>query len=284
MLPTTLATVTCAFDVDSGENCLYCGMITRCKSCSDCEDTWDCELCYEGFELYHCYNCDFSEFLRDCSDCAYSFDLLNCHNCFGCVGLRRANYFIFNKAYSKEEYLEKMAEIKKMSTAAIQAEVEKIRLVYPHLESRQYQTENCLGDNIQNSRNVFWGFNVKGMFDGGYLYDVYNVYHERSEDSYDDLFSVDLHHCYETIQVGECYDSNFLHYCEHIRDSEFCDSCFNSNHLFGCVTVNRREYLILNQPFEKEEWHKKTGEIKANLRKSGNYSLQIFLTDKEFTR
>lgn len=264
------------FDVDSAENCLNCGLITRCKTCVDCEDTWDSELCYEGIELYNCYNCDFSEFLRDCSDCNFSFDLLNCHNCFGCVGLRRSEYYIFNEKYSKKDYEEKVSELKKMPLETIKKKVQELRLKYPHLASRQYQTDKCLGDNIQNSRNVFYGFNVKGMFDGGYLYDVYNVYHDRSENSYDNFFSVDLHHCYETIQAGECYDSNFLHYCEHIRDSEFCEGCFNSNHLFGCVSVNRREYLILNESHDKEEWHKKTAEIRDALKATNSYSWESF--------
>ncbi len=264
------------FDVDASENCLYCGMITRDKTCVDCEDTWDSELCYESYQLYHCYDCDFSEFLRDSSDCSYSYDLLNCHNCFGCVGLRRAEYFIFNEKYSQEDYAKKIAELKTMPREEITTGVQKLRLAYPHLASRQYQTENCFGENIQNSRNVFYGFNVKGMFDGGYLYDVYNIYHERSEDSYDHLFSVDLHGCYETIQVGESYNSNFLLYCEHIRDSEFCEASFNSNHLFGCTFVNRREYLVLNQEFKKEEWHKLTAELRDGLKKTGRYNWTVF--------
>lgn len=264
------------FDVDAGENCFYCGMITRCRSCADCEDVWDSELCYEGIELYHCYNCDFSIFLRDCSDCSYSYDLLNCHNCFGCVGLRRASFQIYNQQYSEEDYRQKVHELRRVPRAEIEKEVEKLKLSYPHLAARQYRTENCLGDNIQNSKNCFYGFNVKETFDAAYVFDVYNVYWERSEDVYDSYFSVDLHHCFECIQVGECYNSNYLHYCEHIKDSEFCEGCFNSKYLFGCSTVNQQEYLILNQPYPKEAWHKKSAEIRDVLRKEGRYSWEIF--------
>jgi len=37
-------------------------------------------------------------------ECEYSMFLVNCSNCFGCVGLKRKQYCIFNKQYSKEEY------------------------------------------------------------------------------------------------------------------------------------------------------------------------------------
>ncbi len=42
---------------------------------------------YTGNDLYYCDMC-----------------MLNCKNCFGCVGLKRAQYCILNKQYTKEEY------------------------------------------------------------------------------------------------------------------------------------------------------------------------------------
>lgn len=264
------------FDMDSSEGCLYCGMATRSRFCVDCEDVWDSELCCEGVEIYNCYNCDFSQFLRDCSDCAYCFDCLNCHNCFGCVGLRRAQFHIFNERYTPDEYEKKLSFVKKMPAEEFSARVEALRKNYPHVALRQYRTEQCFGDNIQNSKNCFFCFNAKGIHDGGYLFDQYNVYGELTEDSYDCFFSVDLHQSYECIQVGDGWDLNYCHYCEHLRESQFCEGCFNSRNLFGCAFINRKEYLILNKPVTKEEWHKLTSKIKDDLKLAGNYSWKIF--------
>lgn len=264
------------FNMDASEECLYCGLTTRCKFCLDCDDTWDSQFCYDSVELYNSYNCDFSQFLRDCSDCNYSYDLLNCHNCFGCVGLRRANFYIFNEPYEEEEYKKRLAALKEKPREEIIKKVNELRLNYPHLASRQYKTENCFGDNIQNSRNCFYSFNTKGMHDGAYLYDMYNVYGERSKDTYDSYFSVDLHHCYENVQVGDGYNCNFCHRCEHIRDSEFCDLCFHSKNLFGCLSINRREYLILNQPYQKEQWHKLTSNLRESLIRAKSYGWNLF--------
>ena len=264
------------FDMDSSEGCMYSGMVTRARFSADCEDIWDSELCYECVEVFNCYNCDFSQFLRDCSDSSYSYDLLNCHNCFGCAGLRRADYHIFNERYSPEEYKNRLAYVKRMSTGEINAKIEEIRKLIPHTASRQYQADNCFGDMIEKSKNCFYCFATKGVHDGGYLWDIYTVYGDRNEDAYDSLFGVDLHSCFECIQIGDGYNLSYANYCEHIKDSEFVEQCFNSRYLFGCICVNRREYLILNQPYKKEDWRKKTAEIKDSLVRAGKYSWEVF--------
>ena len=40
----------------------------------------------------------------ECLNAEYSFNCHGCNNIFGCIGLRKKNYCIFNKQYSKEEY------------------------------------------------------------------------------------------------------------------------------------------------------------------------------------
>lgn len=264
------------FAMDSSEGCLYSGMVTRARFCADCEDVWDSELCYEGIEIYNCYNCDFSRFIRNCSDCFHCFDCLGCHNCFGCVGLRRADYHIFNKRYSPEDYQANLKETRKMPREEIETQIAALRAAYSHVALRQYNSENCFGDNIQNSKNCFYSFATRNTHDGAYLYDMYTVYGDRNEDIFDCFFSVDLHGCYECIQVGDGYNCSFCHYCEHIKDSEFCEACFNSKNLFGCISVNRKEYMILNKPYPKEEWHKKTAEIRETLTENGKYGWNVF--------
>ena len=129
---------------------------------------------------------------------------------------------------------------------------------------------------IQNSKNCFWVFNGKNIFDGGYQYDLYTAYGDRNEDSYDGLFNVDLHSCYESIQLGDAWNCMFCHIAEHVRDCEFSEIVFNSNHLFGCTAVNRKEYLILNTPYQKEEWHKVTSALRDSLKAEGKYNWGVY--------
>lgn len=47
-----------------------------------------------------------------CSDVEYSIHCQNLEHCFGCVGLQRKKFCIFNKQYTEEEYWKKLDEIK----------------------------------------------------------------------------------------------------------------------------------------------------------------------------
>jgi hypothetical protein len=51
------------------------------------------------YNLKSCFNC--WDEARDLEYCVYS---ISCHDCFGCVGLYKKQYCIFNKQYTKEEY------------------------------------------------------------------------------------------------------------------------------------------------------------------------------------
>jgi hypothetical protein len=98
-----------SFLIRDGEDLKYCQdlQVPMAKDCMDISLWGDnTELCYEtsgsGSNAYG------SKFLWDCwpnaRDCEYSMHLRSCSDCFGCVGLKKKQYCIFNKQYSKEEY------------------------------------------------------------------------------------------------------------------------------------------------------------------------------------
>ncbi|MBI5156334.1 hypothetical protein HZA45_03620 [Candidatus Peregrinibacteria bacterium] len=104
--------------------------LTNCKNadhCFDSTDLWDCKYSYQGWEALKdsmdvqelgmaelifesCYGGFNSQRLLFSSHCFGSHDLLYCTYCvhsgnlFGCVGLNRKEYCIFNKQYTQEEY------------------------------------------------------------------------------------------------------------------------------------------------------------------------------------
>ena len=64
------------------------------------DNIYECMTCGLGaYNLKFCFNC--WDEVRDLEYCIYS---IACHDCFGCVGLYKKEYCIFNKQYSKEEY------------------------------------------------------------------------------------------------------------------------------------------------------------------------------------
>ena len=77
------------------------------KTCMDCDECGDAvELFYEtticGFNAQNLRFCDFS--ISQTSNLDYCTSCYFCNDCFGCVGLRKKQYCILNKQYSKEEY------------------------------------------------------------------------------------------------------------------------------------------------------------------------------------
>ncbi|MEI8130636.1 MAG: hypothetical protein WCG55_04000 [bacterium] len=98
-----------SFLIREGENLRYCQNM-EIPGNKDCMDVYEwgekTELCYETSGVgTNAYNVQFS---YDCwpsvSSCQYSMHLRGCSDCFGCVGLKKKQYCIFNKQYSKEEY------------------------------------------------------------------------------------------------------------------------------------------------------------------------------------
>lgn len=95
------------FNVDNARDCRYCTDIHYSKDCYDVH-IYEGELLYESLHVGpKGYNQLFSHLAWFSSDTFYSSELRNCRHVFGCSALKKAQYCILNKQYSKEEY-EKM--------------------------------------------------------------------------------------------------------------------------------------------------------------------------------
>ncbi len=96
--------------IQEGENMRYCQIsVLKAANSYDCvqlfmgmENAYECVTCGEGgYNLKYCFNCWGES--RDLEYCGYC---VGSTECFGCVGLSKKKYCIFNKQYTKEEYFE----------------------------------------------------------------------------------------------------------------------------------------------------------------------------------
>ncbi len=83
-------------------NTTFCG--PNAKFILDSIGTVGSELSFMCSLPVYCYNTIFCFSVDNCKFVEYSAYLQNCEYCFGCCGLFRKKYCIFNKQYSKEEY------------------------------------------------------------------------------------------------------------------------------------------------------------------------------------
>ena len=89
------------------EHCFDCVKSEACFNCRDCTYCYDCGDCRSCLSCENCISC------FGCNDC------FHCRACLFCTGLRGTvenplKYHIFNVEVSKEEYLQKLAQAKKL--------------------------------------------------------------------------------------------------------------------------------------------------------------------------
>jgi hypothetical protein len=119
------------------ENCVW-DNLENARNCQACYDSFEIQDCSYSARLLRASNChdyesrgDNSTFIYNaiavgsssykvlfaicnrgtCNATTYCVFMHGCSNCFGCVGLRKKTYCIFNKQYTKEEYDELVPKI-----------------------------------------------------------------------------------------------------------------------------------------------------------------------------
>lgn len=93
------------FDVKASENSKYCFTVHGTSNSYDISfSSGNVQHCLDSLTLANCQEVLWSHQLANCSNAAYSEICFSSNNIFGCTGLRKAEYCIFNKQYSKDEY------------------------------------------------------------------------------------------------------------------------------------------------------------------------------------
>lgn len=73
--------------------------------------------------------------------------------------------------------------------------------------------------------------------------------------------------CYESFKLERCSRLFFSSNCEDCVDVYLSKDCIGCSDCFGCVNLRNKQFYIFNQPYSKEDYHRKLKEV--NL---GSYS------------
>ncbi len=85
-------------------SCKFMTSGDKAVDCYDCNSTGNPELCYESLTPDNGY---MNAFVADCWNAKYLLYCSHCHNSqnlFGCAGLKKNQYCILNKQYTREDY------------------------------------------------------------------------------------------------------------------------------------------------------------------------------------
>lgn len=248
------------------ENCLFLYNAINTRDCCDCIWVTDCELCYECVNCDNSYKLTFSQESKDCRDSSFLYACRNCSNCIGCVNLVSAEYCIFNQKYTKEDYFEKVKELKLNTASGIEAfkkQFEEFRKKFPVRAIASVNSEKVSGNWFVNSKNVLKSFDCDEVKDGKYLYSVF-----KAEDCMDVLqWGNKAEQMYWSANCGiNVARLNFCTQCwQGATDLYYCNSCPGARNCFGCVGLKKGEYSILNKKYSKEEYEKLKNEIMKQM-------------------
>ncbi len=89
---------------DFCENVYASAILNTVTDTADSLRIFKSELCYESIGQNDSYRVFYSQECDACTEVWFSRNCYSSMNCIGCVNLKRKNYSILNKQYSKEEY------------------------------------------------------------------------------------------------------------------------------------------------------------------------------------
>ncbi len=254
-----------------GKNLLYTYWIGWSEDLVDCNLVLHSERMFECQDVQKSYGCRYVYNSIGMTDSIFCLACSDCSSCFMCVNLRHKSYCIKNVQYTKEEY---EREIQKYNGGS-HSIVEKVKEEFWNfavMQPRKYaflkKTENCVGDLITESKDVYGGFDVFGFEWGRYLYDAGGP----SKDCMDFLQSgIDCELDYEGHDGGWSYNSHFVSSVGHLSDCEYVMMAGNCQDCFGCFGLQRKQYCILNKQYAKEEYEEVRESVIEQMKKAGEY-------------
>lgn len=282
--------------VSSGnENCDFCNIVGWSKNCYLCYGSIECENCYYGSpfkckdsadslilrnselclecvdsnHLYQCYGCQNCSNSRDLFLC---YEVKNSENCFGCVGLNRKQFHIFNQAFSKEEYEKYLASLDLKNPEvfkSISAKFKELKQSLPHRAYAGTNNENVSGNSIFDSKNSFEVYGGEQCQNVKFGYQLLNV-----KDSMDVSNGENGELDFEVMALSNnVINSRFSYFCwDGTFDLLYSAHCLqNVQHCFGSIGLKHASYCILNKQYTKEEYETLMPRIIDHMRKTGEW-------------
>jgi hypothetical protein len=136
----------------------------------------------------------------------------------------------------------------------IKNEFQKLYMEAIHRFAHLIKTENVVGDNVENSQNCYWCFDMAGDSQN-VKYSNWSTYGLR--DSYDTGPGTGgkSELTYEGVSIGvnnnRCTFGCIIWYCHDVFYSFWLQNCSNC---FGCVSLKNKQYCIFNKQYSKEEY------------------------------
>ena len=259
------------FGVTESEDCQHSRFIRNCNDCIDCLSIANCELCYETINSQNCYN---SSFLNNCRDCTNSLMLEDCQSCSDCIlcfGLYKKKFCIQNEYVGREkfeDYKRKLFPLTRNSIKFLESGLLSLKQTSPHRASHIYNSENCTGDQVWDSKDCHFAFDVSNG--EGSQYVQFSPNPKFSQDcTYNAPQGVEhSYQCCSTIAARTCMG---LFLTSNLSDSYYSMESHSSSNIFGCIGIRNKSYCIFNKQYSKSEYEKLALKIARHMVDTGEW-------------
>lgn len=191
-----------SFEVNKSEDSKYIYGGIESKTCMDVYHAgYNMELCYEVQGCTRISNCQFCHLCYDNMNVSYSDSCQNSQNLFGCVSIKKGEYYIFNKKYSKDDYLElKEKIIEHMKTTGEYGEFFPPSIAPVYYNETQGNFYMPLTKEEVLSRGWHWEDTLVGVFGKG------TIEPENIPDSINDVTDEALKEVYTCMECSKNYN------------------------------------------------------------------------------
>lgn len=262
------------FHADMNRDCMYGVGVKKCNDAIDVLHTHGSELLYECVDCRGSYNLKFSEDCENCHDSWFLKNCLGCRSCFGCVNLRHKEFYLFNKKVPKSEYETFLANFhsgKRSELRSMRKRFREFVQSQPQRAFQGYQNELVSGDQIFRCREVHDSFDIQESRDMRYCHRVYNG---PNSDCYDlNEYGMQIQRVCEGLAIGiNAYNiicSIFVN--EQVTDVAYSFHVHHANDIFGCISVPRGQYCILNKQYSKDDYFALKARIVDHMKETGEW-------------
>ncbi len=80
---------------------------------------------------------------------------------------------------------------------------------------------------------------------------------------------VDCTECSHSTACTSCFGCSHCEHCERCVASAYlvrCVACSGCTYCFGCVGLAKKDFHILNEPYERQEWFARVAELRRAMR------------------
>ena len=250
------------------ENAYYSSSMTGGNWLVDCFFVHESQNCYECIDSYNLTSCFYLQNSSDSYNCWFGYDLVGCKNCLYCAGLHNQSYMIFNTQYTKEEYEQKLAEMKQslLEWKLTDREKEYSAFLNNQIRRNQFQVNSTgsYGDVLFNAKNAVMCFNSRNPTTTKYI-----CLGDMQTESQDMTIGGDLQLCYGSIDTDRSYRAVFSIRCRDCRDVMYCVTCYGCKDCFGCSGLHSKQYCIFNKQYTKEEYENTMVQIIGKMKEEG---------------